>query len=140
MNRTLSIFLYFDGNCREATEFYARTFQAEVRDLMTYGEMPPDPDMPVAQADKDRIMYAGLPYGDIVLMFCDMPSESDFVVGNNFNPTLGTGCKDDFLRIFNALKEGGEVYMEPGKTFFSDFYGMVKDKYGVIWQLFLNAA
>jgi PhnB protein len=132
------MFLYFDGNCREAVEFYAKVFQSEVQELTTYGEMPPDPNMPVSEADRNRVMYAGVPFGNITFMFCDMPSAEDYITGTNINPVLGTDSKDDVLRIFNDLKDGGEVYMEPGKTFFSDFYCMVQDKYGIIWQLFLN--
>jgi PhnB protein len=44
-------------------------------------------------------------------------------------------CKEEVGRIFNELKDGGEVYMELQQTFFSELFGMLKDKYGVIWQV-----
>jgi PhnB protein len=65
----------------------------------------------------------------------DMPSGSPLVTGNNITPTLSMDDKEEVERIFSELKEDGEVYMELQKTFFSELYGMVKDKFGVIWQI-----
>jgi len=131
----LEMFINFDGNCREAVEFYAKVFKSTANDITTYGDAPPDPSYTLNEADRDRIMYAGVPIGGMVLMFMDFPSGSEYIIGNNINPTISIGDKDEITRIFNELKEGGEVYMEPQKTFFSEWYGMVEDKFGVIWQI-----
>ena len=131
----LELFINFDGNCREAVEFYAKVFKSTVNNMMTYGDAPPDPNYPVPPADKDRIVYAGVPVGGMVVMFSDIPAGSDYVCGNNISPTVSIDNKDEVTRMFNELKEGGEVRMELQKTFFSEWYGMVKDKFGVIWQI-----
>jgi PhnB protein len=131
----LEIFINFDGNCREAVEFYAKVFKSEVRNLMTYADVPPDPKYPLKEADRNRIVYAGIPIGGMTVMFMDLPSDSPFTVGDNITPTISTDNKDEVTRLFNELKEGGEVYMELQKAFFSEWYGMVKDKFGVIWQI-----
>jgi PhnB protein len=131
----LELFINFDGNCREAVDFYAKVFKSTVNNLMTYGQAPPEPNYALPEADKDRIMYAGVPIGSIVVMFCDVPSGSAFVIGNNISPTVSIENKDEVTRIFDLLKEGGEVYMELQTTFFSELFGMVKDKFGVIWQI-----
>ena len=131
----LEMFINFNGNCREAVEFYAKVFKSSVNNLMTYGDAPPDPSYTLQEADKDRIMYAGIPIGDMVVMFMDYPSDSPMSPGDNIHPTISTDSKDEVTRLFNELKEGGEVYMEPQKTFFSEWYGMVKDKFGLIWQI-----
>ena len=131
----LELFINFDGNCREAAAFYAKVFRSTVNNLMTYGEAPPDPSYTLCEADRDRVMYAGVPIGGITVMLMDMPSGSPLTVGNAINPTVSTEDKGEVTRMFNALKEGGEIYMVPQKTFFSEWYAMVKDKYGVIWQL-----
>jgi len=131
----LELFINFDGNCREAVEFYAKVFKSSVNNLMTYGDAPPIPGYPLNEADKDKIMYAGVPVGGVVVMFMDFPSGGGFVKGNNINPTVSSGDKDEVTRIFNEMKEGGEVHMELQKTFFSEWYGMVEDKFGVIWQI-----
>ena len=135
----LELFINFDGNCREAVAFYAKVFKSEVKNLMTYSQAPADPNFPLAEADKDKVMYADVAIGGITVMFMDMPSDSPLVVGNNINPTISMDNKDEVARIFNELKVDGEVYMELQQTFFSELYGMIKDKFGVIWQiLFYN--
>lgn len=130
------MFLNFGGNCREAVEFYAAAFNAPLGEMMTYGEAPHDPNYPVLdEADRNRLCYAGLPVGGITLMFMDMPSAHPCIVGNNINPTINLDDKDELLRIFNALQEGGQVFAPPQKTFYSELYAMVQDKFGVIWHL-----
>ena len=131
----LELFINFDGNCREAVEFYAKVFQTEVGNLMTYAESPPEPDYTVPEADKDKIMYAGVSIGGMIVMFMDMPTDWPLAAGNNINPTLNVEDKDEVLRIFNELKEGGKVYAEPMQTFYSELYCMVEDKFGVIWHV-----
>jgi PhnB protein len=133
----LELFINFNGNCREAVDFYAKVFKSKVGNLMTYKDAPPDPAYPIPEADKDRIMYAGVPIGNITVMFSDVPSDSEYIKGNNVSPTISADGKEDVTRIFNELKEGGEVYMELQKTFFSEWFGMVEDKYGIIWQILL---
>jgi PhnB protein len=131
----LELFINFDGNCREAVAFYAKVFKSKVENLMTYGQTPPDPNFPLAKEDRDKVMYAGIQIGGITVMFMDMPSGSPLIVGNNINPTISMDNKEEVERIFNELKDGGEVYMELQQTFFSELYGMIKDKFGVIWQI-----
>ena len=131
----LEMFFNFNGNCREAVDFYAKVFQAKAGNLMTYGELPPDPNFSTAETDRDRIMYAGIPVGGMVLMFMDAPSTHATTIGDNISPTISTDSKDEVTRLFNELSEGGEVVMELQQTFFSEWYGMVKDKFGVNWQI-----
>ena len=131
----LELFFNFDGNCREAVEFYAKVFKSEVKNLMTFGQAPPDPNFPLQEADRDKLMYADVKIGGITVMFMDMPLGFSLVEGNNINPTISMDSKEEVKRIFNELKEGGEVSMELQQTFFSELYGMVKDKFGIIWQI-----
>ena len=131
----LEMFFNFDGNCREAAEFYAKVFKSSVNNLMTYGDTPPDSCYTVPDSDRDRIMYAGVPIGGITVMLMDYPAGSEFIKGNNINPTFSAEDKDEITRIFNELKEGGEVHVNLQKTFFSEWYGMVEDKFGIIWQI-----
>ena len=131
----LDMFINFNGNCREAVAFYAKVFKSTVNNLMTYGEAPPDPSYVVPEADKGRIMYADIPFGGMTVMFMDYPAGSEMAMGDNIHPTISTDNKDEVARLFNELKEGGEVYAELGQTFFSECYGMVKDKFGVTWQI-----
>ena len=137
MNMQVEMFINFNGNCREAVEFYAKVFKSTVSNLMTYGDAPPDPGYgyTMPESDKDRVMYAGISFSNMTMMFMDNPSGSDETIGGNITPTISVDSKDEVTRLFNELKEGGEAYMELGKTFFSEWYGMVKDKFGVTWQM-----
>jgi PhnB protein len=128
---SLDAFLSFDGDCRKALEFYEAAFRQKVTQVMTYGENPEGS----TPQDKDRIIYASLPAFGQNMMFCDCPSGQKYVKGNNIMLTIGLGDDEELKRIFTALSEGGAVYMPLGKTFFSELFGMVCDKFGVIWQL-----
>lgn len=129
------VFINFDGDCREAVEFYAKVFRTEVQNLMTYGDTPPDAQEGIVDADRDKVMYAGIPFGNMVAMFMDMPTGTPLVKGNNIMPTISMEDKDEVRRIFNELKEGGTVDMELQKTFYSELYGMITDKFGIIWSI-----
>lgn len=131
----LEMFINFNGNCREAVEFYAKVFRTKIGNLMTYGDAPPAPGNAVPEADRERILYAGLPVGGMVMMFSDCPSVNEFTAGNNICPTIGTDDKDEITRLYNELKEGGNVHMPLGQTFFSELFAMVEDKFGIIWQI-----
>ena len=133
---SFDVFINFDGDCRAALEFYAGVFGLEVpTHIMTYGQ---NPGGGVADADKDRILYASLPIFGCNVMFSDCPSGSDFVKGTNIALTLGTTDAEEIKRIYSALSDGGEVAMPLGKTFFSELYGMATDKFGITWQLSLT--
>ncbi|GHU70183.1 VOC family protein [Clostridia bacterium] len=135
MSKSFSLFINFNGECREALAYYGGIFQAEATDIMTYSQIPPSDGYSPPESDKDRIMYASLPIFGTNVMFSDSPSDTPTIVGDNIAPTLSTDDKAELTRIFSALKDGGEVYMDLAPTFWSQLYGSVKDKYGVVWQL-----
>ncbi|MDR3069442.1 MAG: VOC family protein [Propionibacteriaceae bacterium] len=125
-------FLFFDGNCREALDFYAHAFAAEPGRVMTYGEAPgADRTGP----DADRLIYAELPVAGVQLMFSDRMTGQEHVVGNNLALTLGLDDAVEIRRVFEALAEGGTIQMPLGETFFSSLFGMVTDRFGIIWQI-----
>jgi len=133
---SFDVFINFDGDCRSAIEFYASVFGVDVpAQIMTYGHAPGDG---MAKADRDRILYASLPIFGCNVMFSDCPSGSEYVKGTNIALTLGTPDAEEIKRIFAALSDGGEVAMPLGKTFFSELYGMVTDKFSITWQLSLT--
>lgn len=128
-----SIFILFDGNCKEAVGFYAQAFGKETGRFMTFAEGPPEQGM--TEEDKQRIMYTDLEIGGTNVMFCDMPSYMEFVCGNNISPMVILKDEAEVREVFGKLAEGGSVDMELQETFWSKLYGMLTDKYGVTWQL-----
>ena len=135
---TLDLFINFNGNCKEAVDFYAKVFKSEVKNLMLYKDMPADTGYPVNPADKDKIMYADVLIGDKRVMFMDYPSNEKLIVGNNIVPALNVASKDEVDRLFAELSEGGAVEAAPGQTFFSEYYAMVTDKFGISWHIMVN--
>nr|WP_106783772.1 VOC family protein [Lysinibacillus timonensis] len=128
-------YLLFDGNCREAVEFYADVFKTGKPQIQTFGEAPANPDFPVAEDAKDRVMYAELSILGSRVMFSDTFPGSPLTVGNNVTVAAISNDEDFIRNAFNALKEGGKVHMELQETFWSKCYGNLKDKFGVEWQL-----
>jgi len=133
---TFDVFINFDGDCRVALEFYARLFKLDMpKHIMTYGQAP---GFEVQDADKDRILYASLPIFGCNVMFSDCPPGADYVKGTNIALTLGTTDAGEIERLYLALSDGGFVAMPLGKTFFSELYCMITDKFGITWQLSLT--
>lgn len=130
-----SLFISFDGDCKDAVEFYAKVFRSEVQGLMTFGQMPPDPSFTVPEEDKNKVMYSSMSIGGCTIMFCDTPTGMPFIKGNNMSPTIGSKDMDEIRRLFHALKEGGTVEMELQQTFWSDLFGVVTDQFGIGWQI-----
>jgi PhnB protein len=99
--------------------------------IMTYGQNPGGS----SETDKDRILYACMPIHGCNVMFSDCPSDFKSVKGNNIMLTIGLKDEHDIKETFDKLAKGGAIEMKLGKTFFSELFGMVTDKFGIIWQI-----
>ncbi len=133
---SVDVFLNFNGNCKEAVEFYARVFDCEQPKFMTFGEVPAGQDFPPLPDElKSLIMYTELHVEGSKMMFSDVTPSMHLEIGNNINITVGTKDINKIKTWFDRLKEGGSVHMEPQKTFWSDCYCMLVDKFGIPWQL-----
>src|SRR5215831_659092 len=128
-------YLFLDGRCEEAIEFYKKTLGAKVERMMRFKESPepPRPDM-CAPGSDDKIMHACMRIADTQVMASDgrctgQPKFQGFALSIN--------AKDDSEadRMFAALGDGGGVRMPLMKTFFSSRFGMVADKFGVDWMV-----
>ncbi|NLC94164.1 MAG: VOC family protein [Bacilli bacterium] len=130
-------YLYFDGNCRKAVEFYANVFNVEQQPIMTYGEGPRNPDYPLSEEDKNRVMHTFIMIGSSMVMFSDINKGDSFVQGNNISLTYVSNDENEIRDIFTKLNAGGEVLLALGESFFSKLYEIVKDQFGIIWQMLL---
>lgn len=130
----LEPYLFFNGNCEEAMEFYRKALGAEVLFVMRYKESPePPPPGMVPPGWDDKIMHATLQIGDAQMMTSDGCSEGPAFKG--FSLALTVANETDAKRKFDALTEGGQAQMPLGKTFWSPCFGMVTDKFGVGWMV-----
>jgi PhnB protein len=132
---SIDVYLNFNGNCREAAEFYAEVFETEKPEIMTFGQTPPNPEYQLPEEAKDLVMHTRLDIDGSNVMFSDVFPGMPFVVGNNISLSFVNKDIDKIKLLFDKLKEGGEVGMELQETFWSKCYGSLKDKFGIEWQL-----
>jgi PhnB protein len=128
-------YLFFDGRCEEAVEFYKGALGAKVEMLMRFKEAPdqPPPGM-VPPGSEDKVMHACFRIGDTAVMASDgrCQGQPSF---QGFSLSLTAADEAEADRLFGALAEGGQVQMPLGKTFFSPRFGMVADRFGVSWMV-----
>ena len=134
-NRIIEPYLFFNGRCEEAVEFYRNALSAEVQMLMRYKESPepPKPGM-VPPGFENKIMHASFRVGETLVMASDgCSTEKQNFQG--FTLSLSVPNETEADRVFNALANGGQVRMPLSKTFWSPRFGMVADKFGVGWMV-----
>lgn len=128
-------YLFFDGRCEEAIEFYKKAIDAKVDMLMRFKESP-DQSM-ISPGNSDKVMHAAMHVGDTQLLLSDgrclgKPSFQGFAL------TITATDNADGERRFNALADGGQVQMPLAETFFASRFGMVADKFGVGWMIIVE--
>jgi PhnB protein len=125
-------YLFFDGRCEEAIEFYRKALGAKVDALMRFKESP-DQSM-CAPGSGEKVMHASLRIGDTTVMASDgrcegKPSFQGFAL------SIAAKSEAEADRMFAALSDGGQVQMPLAKTFFSPRFGMTADRFGVSWMI-----
>jgi PhnB protein len=131
---SVNAYLNFNGNCREAVEFYAEVFGTEISQIMTFGEAPSHPDFALPEEAKQLVVHARLNIFGSTVMFSDIFPGMQFVEGNNFSLSVNIKDIDAIQSLFNKMKEDGTVRMELQETFWSKCYGQITDKFGIEWQ------
>jgi PhnB protein len=128
-------YLFFDGRCEEAVEFYRSKLGAEVTMMMRFKESPepPAPGM-TPPGSENKIMHCSFRIGGTEVMASDgMCSGKPSFQG--FSLALSVPNEAEADRLFAALSEGGQVQMPLARTFFSPRFGMVADRFGVSWMV-----
>ena len=131
-------YLFFDGRCEEAIEFYRKAVDAKVEMMMRFKDCPePMPSGTVPPGSENKVMHASLRIGDTNVLASDSrctgnPSFQGFALA------LTAKSETEADRVFAALGEGGQVQMPLGKTFFSPRFGMVADRFGVSWMVLVE--
>jgi len=128
-------YLFFDGRCEEAIEFYRKALGAEVTMLMRFKDSPepPQPGM-TPPGSENKVMHASFRIGDTTVMASDghclgKPSFQGFAL------SLTVPSDAEAKRLFAVLSDGGQVQMPLSKTFFSSQFGMLADRFGVSWMV-----
>lgn len=136
MSIRLNPYFVFNGNTKDAVYFYEQALQGRVVTFTTFGDLPEDPDHPLTDEMKGLVMHAHLKVGNTDFMFTDNFPGTPHQAGGDtvqiaIHPTEETSARE----IFAALEDGGEVVLPLQKTDWSPLYGIVKDKFGVTFQV-----
>ena len=134
----LNPYLNFDGTCEEAFNFYKFVFGGEF--LGGVHKMKDIPGMEIPEEAKNRVMHVALPVGNDLLMGSDIFPGQPFVQGNNNYISIFPESREEADRLFGALSEGGEVEMPMADQFWGDYFGSLKDRFGICWMINYNTA
>jgi len=133
----LNPYLNFAGNTEEAFRFYKSIFGGEFASVVRFKDMPVE-GVQIPKKDENKIMHIGLPIGkDHVLMATDSLESlgQRLVQGNNVHISVQPESKEEADRIFTALSRGGTIEMPIADQVWGDYYGSLKDKFGVQWMV-----
>jgi len=131
-------YLFFDGRCEEAIEFYRRALRAEVTMLMRFKDSPePQPPGMIPPGSENKVMHASMRIGETTVNASDgecggKPSFEGFAL------SLDAANEAEADKLFAALSEGGQVKLPLTKTFFSPRFGMVADRFGITWMVIVG--
>ncbi len=131
-------YLFFDGRCDEAIEFYRKALGAEVTMLMRFKESP-EPHQPgmLPPGAENNVMHARLQVAGTTVLVSDgrCQGQPSF---EGFSLSLTVPDEATAERLYTALADGGKVQMPLSKTFFSPSFGMVADRFGVSWMVYVE--
>lgn len=132
----INTYLNFPGNTEEAFNFYKSVFGGEFSSVVRFKDMPME-GVKIPKGDENKIMHIGLPIGNDILMATDAPESMGFKVnfGNNSYISIHPDSKEEADRIFKALSEGGKIEMPIADQPWGDYWGSLKDKFGVLWMV-----
>jgi PhnB protein len=127
-------YVFFDGKCEEALEFYKSSLGAKVDMMMRYNEAPPEVQGQMSPGSKDKVMHAAFKIGDTQILASDghCNGKPSF---QGFSLTINAANDAEADRLFAALGKGGQVTAPMSETFFASRFGMLADKFGVNWMV-----
>jgi len=128
-------YLFLDGRCEEALEFYKKAIGAKVEMVMHFKDAPEEQCAPGME---NKVMHSAFKVGDTVLMASDGMCNGEQAEFKGISLTLNPRTETECERLFNALAAGGKVFQPLIKTFFSPKFGVVTDKFGVNWMVLVD--
>lgn len=127
-----SHYLMFNRNCAQALEVYTKAFGAEIAEKQTYGDMPPNPNFPIAEEDKALVLHARLRWNGTELMCADASARCE--TGDNMYVSITTQDLALVQKAWGILQEDGEIYMDLAPSFFAAAHGSLRDRFGINWM------
>jgi PhnB protein len=129
--KTLNPYLTFEGNCREAMEYYKKALNPELFTLQSFEEAHQE----VADAYKKHIIHSELKADGVHFMASDGMPGWKAVSGNNVTMSIDFSDGAEQEKIWKVLAEGGKITMPMQDTFWGARFGMLTDRFGIQWML-----
>lgn len=129
-------YIFFNGNCEEAFNFYKSVFRREFKYLGRYKDVP-DANRQLFTELDEKIMHVTLPISEQTTLMGSDNTESHKSAGSNdcFALYINTDTRDEADRLFNELSVGGQIKVPMTETFWGSYYGIFKDKFGINWKI-----
>ncbi len=133
---TINPYIYFNGNCEEAFNFYKSVFRKELSYMGRYKDVP-QPERGMFQEADNKIMHVSLPISaETILMGSDNNAAYiDSIKHNSFSLIIHTDNKKEADRLFNELSESGQIKVTMNQTFWGSYYGICIDRFGIYWKI-----
>jgi PhnB protein len=131
-------YLTFNGDCRDALDFYRAVFRCEEPKIFPYGDYMPEGSKTPSELPREWIMHGEMVIRGAQVWFADVASQR--VVGNNIELSVTAPTGKEAAEIFEALCVGGEATLPPVETFYSVFHASATDKFGVNWNVIADEA
>ncbi|WP_020620547.1 VOC family protein [Paenibacillus daejeonensis] len=132
-------YLNFDGNAEQAIEFYTEAFQATHVKKVRFGDIPQNPNYPMPEQERAMIMESSLEFAGGRLMMSDVPPSmknvtGDIVRGTQLLISIVIDDKAALADYFSNLSVGGHVIMPLSDVPWSSCFGMLVDRFGIVWK------
>ena len=130
-------YLNFQGNTEEAFNFYKSVFGGEFSLVVRFKDFPME-GVEMPKENEDKLMHIALPIGEDNMLMATDAVESmgqQVVQGNNVYISIHPDSREDADRIFNGLSQGADIEMPIADQAWGDYYGSLKDKFGVQWMV-----
>jgi len=129
----LNSYINFAGKAEEAFRYYEQHLGAKTLFIMRFNQMPgPDAAKHAPPGFENKVLHGTLAIADTTIMAADVPKAEPM---RSAYLTLSVDSNEEAERIYNALAEGGEIFMAMNETFFAHRFGQVRDRFGINWMI-----
>lgn len=137
---TINPYIYFDGNCEEAFNFYESVFHKEISSISKYKDVP-KPKRNIFKESDEKIMHVTLPLSKETMLNGSDNSLAyeEMVKYKTFTLIIHTDSNDEVDRLFSELSQNGQIIVPVGLTFWGAYYGQCIDKFGISWKITLKS-
>lgn len=137
---TINPYIYFNGNCEEAFNFYEFAFRKEICHISRYKDVP-KLERKIFQESDEKIMHVTLPVSEETMLNGSDNSLAyqEMVKHKTFTLIIHTDNNEEVDRLFNELSQNGQIIVPVGLTFWGAYYGHCIDKFGISWKITLQS-